>query len=311
MIKTKIFSKYIIPAMIMLIAVLLSACRNRTAPSEPEISARTPVTLQNPSFTSISDSIDLPAITTYLKRNVIKSSVAGVIESVSLVQGESISKGKEVFTLRTKEASVLRNNQPADTSLGIRGLIKVFNPQDGVVSSVSHQAGDFVQEGDELAVVADNKSLVFVLQVPYEMTTLIKINGSCSLLLPDNTRMKGRITGRFPEMDKQNQTIGFVVNAGNISKLPENLIASGLIVKNEKKNVQVLQKQALLGNETQTSFWVMKLIDDSTAVKVMVKKGIENEQIVEIEDPVFLKTDRILISGNYGLPDTASVIVVK
>ncbi len=36
----------------------------------------------------------------------------------------------------------------------------------------------------------------------------------------------------------------------------------------------VLPKQAVLGNETQTEFWVMKLINDSTAVKVINKQRV-------------------------------------
>jgi|WetSurMetagenome_2_1015567.scaffolds.fasta_scaffold05692_3 hypothetical protein len=311
MIAKKAALRYLAATAVIIIGACLLACQSHKAPAEPAIMARTPVTVVNPTNSDISDSVDFPAITTYLRRNIIRASISGVIESVNIVQGGNTGRGKEAFTIRTKEAAVLKNNQPADTSLGVKGLVKIQSPRDGIVSSVAHQTGDFVQEGDELAVVADINSLVFILEVPYEMAGSVSINSSCSLQLPDYTRMKGKITGRFPEMDKQNQTVSFIVDAGNISKMPENLIASGLIVKTEKKNVQALPRQALLGNETQTIFWVMMLSDDSTAVKAEVKKGIENENIVEILEPVFQKNDRILITGNYGLPDTAAVIVVK
>jgi hypothetical protein len=55
----------------------------------------------------------------------------------------------------------------------------------------------------------------------------------------------------------------------------------------------------------------MKVINDSTAVKIPVTKGIENEKEVEILEPKFVPTDRILLTGNYGLPDTASIIIEK
>ena len=64
---------------------------------------------------------------------------------------------------------------------------------------------------------------------------------------------------------------------------------------------------AILSDETHTEFWVMKLINDSTAVKVAVKKGIETDGKVEIVSPVFNPKERIIITGNYGLSDTASV----
>lgn len=298
-------------ATILICMGCLYACRNSKAPEEPVTLARTPVTVVNPAIGDISDSIDFPAIATYLKRNVIRSSTSGVVESVNIVQGGNAEKGSLAFSVRTKEAAVLKNAQPSDSSLGIKGLVKILSPRDGVVSSVSHQAGDYVQEGDELAVVADVSSMAFILEVPYEMAASIKPNTNCSLVLPDFSRLTGRITGRFPEMDKQNQTISFKVEAGNLSKIPENLIASGLLIRSEKKNAQVLPRQALLGNETQTLFWVMKMVNDSTAVRVDVKKGIENGNVVEIMEPIFGKDDRILSSGNYGLPDTAAVIISK
>jgi hypothetical protein len=53
----------------------------------------------------------------------------------------------------------------------------------------------------------------------------------------------------------------------------------------------------------------MKLIDSATAVKVPVKKGMETKDRVEILSPVFSADARILVTGNYGLPDTAKVKV--
>jgi hypothetical protein len=53
------------------------------------------------------------------------------------------------------------------------------------------------------------------------------------------------------------------------------------------------------------------LINDSTAVKVPIVKGISTDTRVEILSPKFGKDDRLLNSGNYGLPDTAFVKITK
>ena len=55
----------------------------------------------------------------------------------------------------------------------------------------------------------------------------------------------------------------------------------------------------------------MKLINDSTAVKVLVKKGIETIDKIEITAPVFSLSDRIILTGNYGLADTAKVQIIQ
>jgi hypothetical protein len=143
------------------------------------------------------------------------------------------------------------------------------------------------------------------------MTGYIEKNKVCSLKLPDNNVITGRIQGRLSEMNIQNQTVSYIVNPGRSLQLPQNLIAIASITKNIKTEALVLPKPAVLGNETQTEFWVMKMINDTIAIKIPVKKGVENNEEVEITDPLFLRTDKILFSGNYGLPDTAAVIVNK
>ena len=72
-----------------------------------------------------------------------------------------------------------------------------------------------------------------------------------------------------------------------------------------------MPKAAVLTDETQSEFWVMKLINDSTAVKTLVKKGIESGYRIEILSPLFSPQEKVLITGNYGLPDTAKVQIIQ
>ena len=55
----------------------------------------------------------------------------------------------------------------------------------------------------------------------------------------------------------------------------------------------------------------MKMIDSVTAVKVPVIRGMETTDRVEILRPQFTPQDKILLTGNYGLADTAKVRIVK
>ena len=54
----------------------------------------------------------------------------------------------------------------------------------------------------------------------------------------------------------------------------------------------------------------MKLLNDSVAVKTNIKKGIESGKI-EILEPMLNDSDRIILTGNYGLNDTAKISVTK
>jgi hypothetical protein len=58
-------------------------------------------------------------------------------------------------------------------------------------------------------------------------------------------------------------------------------------------------------------FWIMKLINDSTAVRENIHKGIETDSLVQILSPRLNKSDRVISSGAYGLPDTSKIEIVK
>ena len=53
----------------------------------------------------------------------------------------------------------------------------------------------------------------------------------------------------------------------------------------------------------------MKIINDSTAVKTPVTPGKIIGDEIEILKPEFSPSDKIVISGNYGLSDTALVSI--
>lgn len=301
--------KYSVLFFLIVLIGVVTACHNNSNSPETEIVARTPVTVVQPVIKDLNETADLMAVTTYVKKNVLKSTVTGIIENVSAAPGESVIKGKLLFSLKTLEAAALQNSVQADSGLGFRGIIKIFSPVEGVISSITHFGGDFVQEGDELAVISDPQSLMFLLEVPFEMTPYIVRNKECSIRLPDNTVIKGRIRDRMPDMNVQNQTVGYFILPSKELRLPQNLIASAEIIKSVRQDAVVLPKAAILSDETQTDFWVMKLINDTTAVKIPVIKGIESSDEVQVVEPLFLPTDRILYSGNYGLPDTAAVAV--
>ena len=55
----------------------------------------------------------------------------------------------------------------------------------------------------------------------------------------------------------------------------------------------------------------MKLINPTTAVKTAITKGIEAGGRVEILTPKFSENDKIVVTGNYGLADTAKVKIVE
>ncbi len=277
---------------------------------DPAPDPKTPVKITTISIKPMDESIELRATSLFQKKVSVKANATGYIDNVSIGIGDDVTLGEVLFTIKTKEANAIENPKMiSDTSLNFSGLLKIKAQKTGIITLLEHQKGDYVQDGDELGIISERNSLIFILDVPFELHRYVKPGMTCTILFPDNTTAKGYIKSSLPTVDAVSQTQSFVVTVNGESSLPENLIAKVHIVKNTKEKAQVLPKTALLADEAQTQFWVMKLINDSTAVKISVQKGLETDTEIEITDPQFNSSDRIIYSGNYGLADTAKIII--
>jgi multidrug efflux pump subunit AcrA (membrane-fusion protein) len=274
------------------------------------VDARTPVTVTTVDRGTLDDYIELNAVSAFLQKSYVKAIANGYLKTSDVYPGKYVEVGQPLFTLETKEAQVIGNSiRQLDTALKFSGTTTIKASQHGYITQLNHQAGDYVQDGEQLAVISDRNSFVFLLNLPYELRPYVLGKKAVELLLPDGTKLNGAIGPLMPTVDSSSQTQNVVIRVASAGAIPENLIARVRIIRTAKPNTQSLPKEALLTDETESQFWVMKMTDSATAVKVPVTKGIETKDKVEILSPRFAPADRILVTGNYGLPDTAKVKV--
>ena len=295
--------------------LLMSCHHSSTESEEEEVSPeqiQTPVTVTSISNLPLTEYAELNATSSYLQDNVVKSNVNGYVKSVNTKIGHHVSAGQTLFILKTKEAQSLGNTiDKLDSSFHFSGIVQIVAPLTGYVTLLPHQVGDYVQDGEQLAQISDLNSFGFVLNVPYELNRYVSPNKEVEVMLPDSTHLKGVVASVMPTLDSTSQTQRVLVKVTPAITIPENLIAKVRIIKSQKTNVISLPKQAVLSDESQTNFWVMKMIDSVRAVKVPIVRGIEADGRVEIVRPQFTLSDKILLTGNYGLPDTARVKIVS
>jgi multidrug efflux pump subunit AcrA (membrane-fusion protein) len=260
----------------------------------------------------MTDYIDLNATSVFLQKNYVKSNANGYIVKVNAQQGQYVNAGQVLFAVKTKEAQSIGNSiNILDTTFKFSGVNRIKAAKYGYISQVNHQLGDYVQDGEALATISDRSSFVFLMQMPYELRQYVSLNKNIQLTLPGGKTLDGRVSAFMPTVDTVAQTEPVVIRVSDNQQIPENLVAKARVVKSQKGSTQSLPKEAVLANETQTDFWVMKLINNTTAVKVPVKKGIESGDKVEILSPKFSAQDKIVVTGNYGLPDTAKVKIAQ
>ena len=292
----------------------LMACKSNqkeTVETNKEV-VGTPVTLTSPEKGNMKDVVEVNAVSAFLLKSAVKSNSNGYLQVVNASLGKMVNKGDELFVIKTKEANSLGNAlSKLDSSFHFDGTLHIKSPGTGYITQINYRIGDYVQDGEALATITDTKSFVFLLDMPYELKSYLPNNHQLQLKLPDGIVLNGTLEAPMPMVDAISQTQNFIIKVNTNNPIPENLIAKVSLVKKIKIKTTSIPKAALLSNDTQTEFWVMKMIDSITAVRVDVKKGIETNSNVEILSPILFPKDKLILTGHYGLADTAKVIVTK
>jgi multidrug efflux pump subunit AcrA (membrane-fusion protein) len=302
------------PGYLLLLAagLLLGSCSRGSSETEEEPVPQTPVTVTSVNLQDLEEFVELNATSSFMEKSIVKAGISGYIQSQPVEKGKYVPAGQTLFTLITREARAIGNTiSKLDPTFKFSGISSVKASKSGYISEINHQKGDFVQEGEQLAIISNSKSFVFLMDVPYELNRSVRNQSTVELILPDGEKLSGVISEALPGVDSVSQTQRIIIKVHQSHQIPENLIARVRIMTNFRRHAVSLPKEAVLANETQDEFWVMKLVNDSTAVKVPVIKGMETAAGVEITHPFFNPYDRIIVTGNYRLADTAMVRIVK
>jgi HlyD family secretion protein len=297
----------------VIILSYFASCAHKAEASE-EIAepVQTPVTVTGIIKEPLEEFIELNATSTYLLKNYIKANENGYLQSAHVLPGQFVKVGQTLFTIKTKEAESIGNAvNKLDTSFKFSGTNTIKAGADGYITQINHQSGDYVQDGEQLVVISDENSFVFILELPYELRPYVKVGNRLELKLPDGEMLPGLISSFMPTVESVSQAQNIVIKVNSSHSIPENLVAKVTIPKIIRDHSVSLPRAAVLSDETQTQFWVMKMMDSITAVKVPIKKGIETKDRIEILSPAFSDQDKILLTGNYGLSDTAKVRIVQ
>ena len=299
-------------ALSLIAFLLIFSCKTHNeGKTETPSEGKVPVTTTNPEKGTMVDAIELNATSAFTLKTVVKSTVNGYLQEVNVQLGDKIGKGDKMFVIRSKEAENLGNTiNKVDSTLKFSGLINVVSNGMGYITKLDYEAGDYVQDGETIAEISDLNSLVFLLDLPYELKPFLPLNKNITLTLPDGQILNGLITKPMPTIDQVSQTQKYVIKVYPVCSVPGDLIAKVKFIKSQKNSAISLPKGAVLTNETQSEFWIMKMTDSVSATKVLVTKGIETSDRVEILTPKLKLSDQILLTGNFGLADTASVSII-
>lgn len=295
--------KYSIVSLSLLLS--LSGCGQKSASDVQEEKSRTEVTLTHVTFGRIEKETILSATTAYLNKSVVSTPIPAFVTNVLVQPGTIVKAGQTLYQLESKEQHALNDGGTA--------AIPLKAQCNGIVLDVLQQTGSYVTEGTTLCTVAELKSLVFEINVPYEQQRHVCHGNKCTLEMPDGTRLDANIESPLGTMNTASQSERVIARAARTPFLPEgmNVKAIFTIDGSSSGKGMILPKSAVQSDETLTEYWVMKLSDDSTAVKIPVKIGNSDASEIEIKSDVLTLQDRIILTGGYSLEDGDRVTVAE
>jgi len=297
--------------------VTLQCCNSNKTNSDDEddsniLNTVTPVTITHATISNENETVTLNAVSAFTLKTYVKANTTGYLTTRGIQLGQYVVKGETLFTIQTKESAALGNTiNRLDTSLHFEGITKVKSPIDGYITQIGFTAGNYVQDGEQLAEISDKSSFSFLLNLPYELKPYLSNNKMLLLQLADSTVLQGYLQSALPVVDSVAQTQQYIIKIKTNKLIPENLVAKVQLVKQQITNAVMLPKAAVLSNEEETQFWIMKLLNDSIAVKVPIQKGMEVNDSIQVLAPLIKTTDKIILTGNYGLSDTAKISVTR
>ncbi len=286
----------------------LASCSG-TQPEQATSRPKTDVTLTRPVVRDFNNFIQLNGNTQFQKKLIVRSVITGYITTLPWKVGERISAGTLFCRIRTKEQQALKGFDSKETSLEqFQTPLDVHSNVSGIITAVNFSKGDFVNEGDIIATVTDPSSMVLVIDVPLEYRNYVGTGKNCLIKFPDGKVLRSVIQEVLPFVDSVSQTQQCIIRFPQNRSIPENMNLVVHIPVSQKQNSLALPLAAIQTNETEDQFWVMKLVNDSMAIKVPITVGIQNDSLREILSGVNIN-DKIIMNGAFGLEDSSLVKV--
>lgn len=291
---------------IPVIIIIFWSCNNKvenTSEEKAAITVETTLVQQ----TDIKEYLTFNGVTKYQKKEDIRSNVTGYISRMNFKIGDKINNGQLFASVRTKEQDALKDAVKIDSSLSkFISPIVIRSNAAGIISELNITANDYIAEGDILVSIVQPKSLVVQVNVPYEYEDYVSIGTICEILLQNGETIIAKITGSLPSIDPVAQSQIFLIALPD-SAIPENLNVQVRTVYREATNALSIPNSALQTNELLTDYWVMKVVQDSLAIKQLVTPLLRNDSLVQIERGLLKVNDVIITEGAYQMQDSTIV----
>ena len=225
-------------------------------------------------------------------------------QTVVLIHGSTIVENREERNMNLVGRMLTRNRKH-------HGFGDIRSNATGIITNLNLNINDYIAEGDIIASIVQPASLRVQVNIPYEYSNDIQQGTSCEVLLPNGTSLKAKISDILPIVDAVSQAQSFLIDLHDTKELPENLNVKVKFVQKESADILTIPKQAIQTNELLTKFWVMKVVNDSLALRTTVEPALKNDSLIQVKSSHLHLDNLVVTSGAYQMQDSTIVKVQK
>ena len=308
---------------------VFAGCAGKAGDSESDVRPRALIEVGTAYLGDISEDVKTMGSFEVLRDEKVKSTVAGKVEKVNVLEGDRVKKGDVVVSIVSEEsfaaieganqllsqATTETDRKRAEESLRLAEstatIARIAAPFSGGVVRRFVTEGELVAQGADLVEIIDPGTEYFVASVPISQLSPVKIGESAEVTIPGMTMLplRGRVAAIDPTTDPNSQSVEVRIDLGSIpSTVAPGTFGDVTIEVGVHRSVTLVPKQSIYHDDELDRYYVWRIQGDSIAILTQVGVGLSDSALSEILSGI-KPGDIVATVGGYGLPDSTNVTV--
>jgi multidrug efflux pump subunit AcrA (membrane-fusion protein) len=234
-------------------------------------------------------------------------------ESQSAIAGAE-ALVRSATTARQKEES-LRMKALAESSRTVLPAKALF---DGIIGKRAVMEGDLIAEGSGILTIVDPSSICFNADVPLSELHSIHTGQECRIRLQSlpARELHAKVDAILPQSDPASQSVKVRMKFEGDADLQRRSLSLGMagevqIIVGRHVNVLVVPRAALLRDDENDAYSVVTITHDSLSRIIPINAIAVNESLAEVEGDQLTAGIEVVTEGNYALPDSTRITIVR
>ena len=293
--------------------------------------AATPVHMASVSIGNIDITVSGPGQTNALDLQKIRAPFTGTLTSLRAVVGERVGAGQIIGSIVSQpsqaavtgaQAMLSAASTPTERSDAARAVTLARQnlvatplrvPRSGIIVSRGASQGDLMTQGDSIVSIAAAGSIAFIARIAQNDLAHVRPGQHATIVLPGGASpADGIVRGLLPADSSGGMTVpvridlqGSPLAAG--APVQPGLFGTARIIVGAHAQVATVPAAAVLRDDISGVSSIALVSADGKAHWVTVTTGASEGDRVEITAPQLARGQRVIVSGQVGLPEGSRV----